>query len=127
MMEIKCYKSTLIESHFIFFNLGPTCPGPSFMGPICRGPIWQRTELSSSLYLLGNLFALTILTCVSKGTFLKSVKKLSTTSWAAIIGFSCGQTGIPPNTKVTSGLFMGSKYLENEDFKHFYFHVPVLL
>ena len=41
MMEIKCYKSTLIELHFIFFNLGPTCPGPS-----CYGADLPRADLA---------------------------------------------------------------------------------
>ena len=48
MMEIKCYKSTLIEVHFIFLTWGRLAQGQVFMGPICRGPIWQRAELSSS-------------------------------------------------------------------------------
>ena len=38
MMEIKCYKSTLIEITFYLFNLGPTCPGPSFYGAKGKGP-----------------------------------------------------------------------------------------
>ena len=49
MMEIKGYKSTLIASHLISFQLGGRLvQGQVFSRPICRGPIWQRAELSSS-------------------------------------------------------------------------------
>ena len=29
MIEIKYYKSSLTAVNYTFFNLGPTCPGPS--------------------------------------------------------------------------------------------------
>ena len=39
MMEIKCYKSTLITLHFIFLTWGPTFPGVEFLrGQFAKGP-----------------------------------------------------------------------------------------
>ena len=49
MMEIKLYKVLLL--HYLFFLFqsgGRLVQGLVFGGPICRGPNWQRAELSSS-------------------------------------------------------------------------------
>ena len=59
MMEIKCYKSTLITLHFIFLTWGPTCPGAEFLGGrfsegrIVQFPLTVIAFLSYLFHLIG--------------------------------------------------------------------------